>query len=671
MSGEGGFGMTRSEQSKGALDAALEADTNSRWSGRGARGRGRLLIDLVGMALVAGGALMQMGAHAAGLPATTSPVYQYTVGTSGEAQIYPSGVAVDPEGNVYVADTGNYRVEKYAAGTDTVVWSVGVRGEPIGPAGSGNDSFQEPRDVASDGTYVYVADTDNGDVQVLNASDGSFVQKINAPFTDPIGVSMGKNASGQPVILVSDGKSGNVYVFNHFTDTKPVLTVPPTAKNEGTRDAATDSSGDIFTADYRGNTVDMYSPAGKLLLRWGTGKGTPACEQVGQPYGVDIDANNNIYVASSELEVIKVFRVTGGTVTCANLPGSSPATNTIGTKGTGPNQIFQLRRVAVSSGSDPTVYAADLWGVKILAYNSSDGSISTTQPQIGNGVYPAAGGLNQPHGVALSSSYVFVTDTVNQRIERFDLDGSNPFDWGVKGTQETAADFNWAQGLAVDPVSGNVWVANTRNNAIDEFDPSGNGPLREVPTGGRTNTVLNWPMDVTFSPTGTMYIADTVGNDIQAYSVPASGQPTLLWKVGTRGSGTNQFNNPYSVVFDATHSRLLVTDSFNSRIVSLNPSTGAWNGVLPIAIGAAAGDVSGPKGIAVDATGNVWIADTRNNRVEEFTTTGAFTGQIMGSYGLSGDYSFNAPQGLAIGTTGLLYVADVENNRIQVYAPAD
>ena len=383
-----------------------------------------------------------------------------------------------------------------------------------------------------------------------------------------------------------------------------------------------------------------------------------------------MDANNNIYVASSELEVIKVFHVTAGKVSCANLPGSSPATNTIGTKGTGPNQIFQLRRVAVGAGSDPTVYAADLWGLKILAYNSSDGSISTTQPQVGDGIYPAAGGLNQPHGVAIGGGYVFVTDTVNQRIERFDLDGSNAFDWGVKGTQETLADFNWAQGVGVDPVSGNVWIANTRNNVIDEFSPSGSGPLRDVPTGGRTNTVLDWPMDVTFSPTGTMYIADTVGSDIQAYSVPATGAPTRLWKVGTHGIGTNQFNNPYSLVYDSNGNRLLVTDSFSSRIVSLNATTGAWNGVLPIAVGAAAGDVSGPKGITLDSAGNIWIADTRNNRVEEFTSTGAFTGQIMGSYGLTGDYSFNAPQGLAFGPTGLLYVTDVENNRIQVYLPA-
>jgi tripartite motif-containing protein 71 len=163
---------------------------------------------------------------------------------------------------------------------------------------------------------------------------------------------------------------------------------------------------------------------------------------------------------------------------------------------------------------------------------------------------------------------------------------------------------------------------------------------------------------------------------IQAISVSqctSSSTVTPLWTTGVRGTGTGDFIKPWDLVYDPTGNRILVTDTYNSRIVSLNASTGAWNGVLPISKGSAAGDVSLPEGIAVDAAGDIWIADTGNNRVEEFTTAGAFDNQMIGSYGCcfgAPNTEFNAPQGLAFDSAGHLYVADANNDRIQVYTPA-
>src|SRR5207253_725584 len=106
-------------------------------------------------------------------------------------------------------------------------------------------------------------------------------------------------------------------------------------------------------------------------------RGSPnTCDVWPRPYGVDVDDAGNVYVASSNFEVVTEFRPDGSCV------------KTFGQKGKGPKQLFQLRRVAVGSGSNPLVYAADLWGLKILTFNQ-DGTLSNSRPEIGNGLYPA------------------------------------------------------------------------------------------------------------------------------------------------------------------------------------------------------------------------------------------------------------------------------------------
>jgi sugar lactone lactonase YvrE len=373
---------------------------------------------------------------------------------------------------------------------------------------------------------------------------------------------------------------------------------------------------------------------------------------VPKPYGVDVDSSDHVYVASSDLEDIKEFNPDGSCV------------GTFGQSGKGASNLFQLRRVAVGFGPSPLVYAADLWGLKIVAYKQ-DGTISTTQPELGNpsGMYPPAGGLNEASSVAVNGTFVYVTDTVNQRMERFNLDGTNPVVWGTKGVQESSASFNWPQGVGVDP-SGNVWVANTRNNRLDEFGPNGNGPIRSV--GNRTGTgsaTFNWPMAVIFDPAGNMYVADTYNNRIQAFAVTTT-TVTELW------STLRTFSKPWDIAYDPTGSspRLLVADTANGQVVALDPSTGATLAVLPISKGRQVGQISKPEGIAVSAAGMIWIADTGNNRIQEFNNDGSFANEVLGGYGTSNS-QFNAPKAIRIGPDGLLYVADDSNNRVQVFQP--
>jgi sugar lactone lactonase YvrE len=601
-------------------------------------------LRLTALALAASAAMLVPTAA----PATAAtPTFVRTIGTLGQSEMYPSGLDVDSAGNVVVADTGNDRVSFYPAGSTSASWVVGKRGNAVGASPTG---FQNPRDVAVDANRVYVADSDNNVVQVLDKSTGAYITKINYAMVTPIGVSVGNAANGDKLILVSNGGNGKVYVFD--ASLSFVRALNPVTTNSGTRDAATDSDGNVYVADYRGDQIVKYSPTGAVLDTFGGGASAPTCQQITRPYGVDVDDQDHVYVASSTVGTIKEFTANGA------------CEATFGVRGTGANQLLQLRRVAVGSGSSPLVYGADLWGVKILIYQQ-DGSLAATK--LGTGTYPAAGGLNEPHGIAVSGGAVYVTDTVNQRIQRFDLNGSNPIMWGNKGVSEETASFNWAQGIGFNPQSGNVWVANTRNNRLDEFGPNGGASaLRQVGrrVGGSPN--FYWPMDVVFTSGGTMYVADTFNNRIQAFSVTST-SVTHLWTTGTLGSGTGNFSRPFALAYDGSTAtpRILVTDTRNSRIVALNANTGGWQGVLPIAKGTALGKIRSPRGIDVTAGGQIWLSDTGNDRIQAFNGDGSFANIAVGSKG-SGANEFNFPQRLKI-AGGLVYVADTFNSRIQVY----
>jgi DNA-binding beta-propeller fold protein YncE len=591
--------------------------------------------------LAAGGmAALLVAALTAAPSVAAAPTFVRSIGDHGHALLYPSGLDVDGAGNVYVADTGNDQVMMFAPGASTPSWRKGSRGASYA---AGN--FSNPRDIAVGAAHLWVADTDHYLVQVLGL-DGSYQGKLNYKFRSPIGVSTGVDANGNEIVLVADGGSGNIEIFSPAGS--HLRTIPPRlGSTAGSRDAATDAVGRIYVADYRHDRVQVYDPNGNWLRSWG-GAGSPTCQLIPRPYGVDVDAAGRIYVASSNKNQVKVFTTDG---TCVK---------TIGRYGTTNTTLSQLRRVAVGAGADPLVYAADLWGIKISVYRQ-DNTIART---IGGRPYPAAGGLNEVRDVAVSSAGVYVADTINQRAQRFDLDGSDPIDWGNKGV--SSGSFNWPQGIVVNPANGHVWVLDTRNNRLQEFNADGSGPVRTFGSGGATAGKFNWPMDGVFGPDGTFYVADTFNNRIQALRADL----TVRWTYGTLGTGVGNLRRPYGVAFDPVGHRLLVADTNNNRIVALDPATGARLAILPIARGSAAGQVSLPQGVAVAADGSIWIADTGNNRVEHFTASGAYAGDTIGGTAPgSGNGAFNLPTAVAFGPGGLLYVADAYNDRVQVFQP--
>ena len=217
--------------------------------------------------------------------------------------------------------------------------------------------------------------------------------------------------------------------------------------------------------------------------------------------------------------------------------------------------------------------------------------------------------------------------------------GTRGYADGTGGPTGTAK-FNGPMGVAVD-AAGNVFVAELYNNRIRKVDPSGNvttlagnGTQGYADgTGGPTGTAeFDRPGGVAVDAAGNVYVADTYNNCIR--KVDPSGNVTTLAGNGTAGyadgtggpTGTAEFNNPGGVAVDAA-GNVYVADYGNNRIRKVDPSgnvtTLAGNGTPAYADGTGGptgtAEFWGPAGVAVDTAGNVFVADGTNNRIRKIT----------------------------------------------------
>jgi DNA-binding beta-propeller fold protein YncE len=569
--------------------------------------------------------------------AATKPTYERTIGGRGHAEMYPSGLDVDPAtGTVYVADTGNDEVKAYSS-SGARLWSTGSRGaRALG-------RFNNPRDVAFVGGRVYVADLGYNRVQVLDAKTGKALLAWPARFTSIIGISGGTavvNGRRTPAILTSDDAQ-NVIGVHNLSGALIRRIAPPVGSGAGQlnapRDAATDAAGNIFVADYANNRIARYSAAGAWLGSFGT-RGS-ANGQFIRPYGVELDSAGRLYVADSNNNRIQKLTATGGFL--AKWGGT----------GTGSGQFSQMRRVAVGAGATPDVYGVDLWGWKYVRF-AHGGAVK----QVIGGQAPPAGRFNEPSGVSVSGSQVYVADAVNQRIQRFATSGVHQMMWGQRGWGNRDKDgFNWPRDVEVNEATNTVWVADSKNDRLVQFTRDGapTGTKLPVPPAGGAPppSPVRWPYGID-SVGRDIMVADTFHNQVMRWNTATR---AITW-ISRNACGMN-FAFPYDVTVSG--SVAYVADAQNRRVVKLNTATGACLGTF------GQGTLRFPEGVALEAgTGEIWVADTSRNRLVEFSAAGA----VLQTFGTPGTAhgQFNKPMHLDL-SGGLLYVADMWNDRIEVF----
>ena len=236
-----------------------------------------------------------------------------------------------------------------------------------------------------------------------------------------------------------------------------------------------------------------------------------------------------------------------------------------------------------------------------------------------------------PGGVAVDrAGNVYVADTENNAVREI---------VAATGAVKTlASGFNTPGGVAVD-AAGNVYVADTFNNAVREI----------VPATGAVNTLgsgFNTPEGVAVDGAGNVYVADMGNNGVKEI-VAATGA------INTLGSG---FNQPFGVAVDAA-GNVYVGDSGNDAVKEIVAATGV---IETLASGSGVGLLF-PEGVAVDTAGNVYVADSGNNGVMEIVAANGDV-IVLGSPSSGG---FAGPSGVAVDAAGDVYVADTFNNAVK------
>lgn len=584
-------------------------------------------------------------------PAAESYVFDLQWGESGNLNDEfggPEGIAVDKQGNIWIADTNNHRIVKYNTSGSFLF--------TFGGLGTGDGQLSSPNGITIDRQgNIWVADTNNNRVQKFT-STGQFLCSAGG-LTHPHGVAA--HPTQNIVFVANTGANAIVMIDSITCDNTGGWGSTGAADGQFNfpHDVAVDKTGRVYVADFNNNRIQVFNSSGTFLRKWGVfGSGDSrftASPQFANPIGVEADMCGDIFVTDFNNRRIQKFTNNGTFIT------------TWGWLGSGNGQFNNPVGIAVDAKG--RVFVADRDNNRIQRFSPSTGDLTHLFKNKWGGLGSTDGQFSSPFGVAVNTNTgdVYVADTNNHHIQQFDASGTFIRKWGSFGADN--GEFSSPQGVAVDPNTGNVYVADTNNHRIQQFDAAGTF-VRKWGSSGSDSGDFSFPQGVAVDPnTGEVYAADTNNHRIQKFTsagvfIRGIGNGiTWTGTAPTPGSSNlnGWFNMPRKVA--ARNGLLYVTDTNNHRIQKFN-----GDGVFLTrwgTLGSGNGQFSSPWGISVDGSGDVFVVDN-NHRVQKFKQDGRFVTK-WGSFG-SLDGLLNSPRGVAVdGTNNFIYVADTSNHRIQ------
>ena len=654
----------------------------------------------------------------------------------------PSGVTVDGYSNLFIADYNNLRIRKVDTnGIISTIAGNGVFGFSGDGSAATNASFKSPQGVALDSCgNLFIADTANNRIRMVDT---------NGTITTIAGT----NASG----YAGDGGPA------------------ARASLSGPAGVTIDSFGYVFIADTMNHRVRQVDSSGTITTVAGngttsfSGDGGPATNaSLYQPSSVAMDSSGGLLIADtihSRIRRITLGRIPNlrlGNVTTTNAgnyqvivtsPSGSVTSSIVTLSIAFPPSIVAQPQNAVATNNYPAQFSVTVAGTGPLSYqwffnstavNGETNSVlsfaSATTNLAGNYVCVitnAYGGvtsgiatlivLTPPSIIGQPTNQMVVSgSSVTMNVT---VSGSGPFtyQWRLNGTNlpnrnnlitrvagvasvsgyngdggiATSAFLSGPSGVAID-AAGELFIADTGNNRIrmvdTNFVSTTNGPIGIIKTVAGTNqpggfsgdggpavtAKLSAPISVAVDASGNFYISDVSNNRVR--KVDKTGMITTL--AGTNSAGFSgdgglavnaQLNGPTSLAMDNS-GNLFIADKSNNRIRKVHT-----NGIITTVAGtntagfsgdgglAVVGQLKAPAAVAVDDGGNLFIADRGNNCVRKVDVNGIITtfagngtAAFAGDGGLATNASLNQPNGLAVDAYHDVFISDSYNNRIRM-----
>lgn len=524
---------------------------------------------------------------------------------------HPGGIAFDPGGRMFVADTGFHRIQifTFSAGVPRYQATIGRANRPD----SDNRSFNSPTRLAVDSSgRLFVADTGNHRIMMCVESDawsctpfhgtgraGSQADRLNAPR----GVAV--DAAGSVYIADSD----NVRL-KQCTPAGECRVLPLEFFFWRPTDVAVNAAGEIFVADYDLSVVEKFSPAGGRLGGDFAGRQAvpylPGADRLHAPNGLAAGAAG-LYVTEERGNRLLKLDDNGRILWAVGEPGLG----------------FE----------DETHFGSSLRGSLAL---------------------DAAG-------------QIYIPDSDRHRVQIFTPGGIYTATIGMAYQPGgDAFHFRNPNGVAISPVNGDIFVADRDNHRIQVFSAGLNykASLGTVGLPGSGNDQFDQPSGVAADRAGNLYVADRGNQRVQKFNSKLEYAATL-GVAGQPGSDYGHFNNPQSVAVDGQN-RVFVADTYNHRILVFD-ANGAFLAVIGQSWGDGSAQLRSPAGVSVDPHGCVYAADRDNHRVQKFCPSDVrWAARSLAGFGSAANRAVSALESFA----GRLYAGTYNSGGAQLHRAA-